>query len=231
MGKISQLPLSNRPQEKAIKYGIKSLSDCELLALIIRTGTKDVSVLELSLQMICDFKGLSNIINSSFYELSKCNGISKVKALQINAIKEIYNRISQNNEQIAFKEIKLSSGDEVYNYLHLKIENLFQERLIVLYLNIKNVILYEEIISIGDESSTILNNKLICKNAIEKYAKKVIIAHNHPSGNCNPSLADIQAFYQLKSALSLIQVKLLDHIIIGKDSYYSFYENKNVINK
>ena len=226
MSKLKSLPVSDRPQEKAIKYGVSCLSDCELLALLLRSGYKDMSVLELSLKMICEFKGLANVINSSYYQLTKCKGISKVKALQLNVIKEIIVRINSKREDVAFKDIKLSNALDVYNYLHLKIESLFQERLIVLYLNNKNIVLFEEVISIGDETSTILNNKLICKNAIEKYAKKVIIAHNHPSGNSSPSLSDMQSFFQLKSALSLIQVKLLDHIIFGKNEYYSIFDER-----
>lgn len=218
---IKDLPLLDRPREKALNYGVKSLSDNELLAILIQSGTKNKTAIELSIELICFYKGLNGVFDSSLYELCKINGISKVKALQILAVKELFLRYSRNNLVDIQSNLKMSCALDVYNYLHYKIESLLQEQLVVLYLNVKNIIIYEEIISIGNDTMSVNNNKLICKNAIEKYAKKVIICHNHPSGNSSPSLEDITTYFSLKSALKYLQINLLDHIIIGKNEYYS----------
>lgn len=225
MAIIKQLPLQERPREKAIKNGVESLSDYELLAIILQSGCKDKSALQLAMELIISFKGLYNVFNTSIYELNKINGINNVKAIQLKAIKELFVRFSMNNI-IVNESIKLSSGYDVYNYANLKYNNKFQEKLVVFYLNIKNIIIFEQVISIGDDSHSINNNKLICKNALEKYAKKVIVCHNHPSGNASPSLDDINSYFSLKSALSLIQVKLIDHIIIGNNQFYSLIDER-----
>ena len=225
MAIIKQLPLQERPREKAIKNGVETLSDYELLAIILQSGCKDKSALQLAMELIISFKGLYNVFNTSIYELNKISGINNVKAIQLKAIKELFVRFSMNNI-IVNESIKLSSGYDVYNYAFLKYNSIFQEKLVVFYLNIKNIIIYEQVISIGDDSHSINNNKLICKNALEKYAKKVIVCHNHPSGNASPSLDDIASCLSLKSALSLIQVKLIDHIIIGNNQFYSLIDER-----
>ena len=229
MGKIKDLPLSDRPREKALQLGVDKLSDNELLAIILGSGSKNKSALELSMEMICLFKGLANIFKSNVYELNKCNGISDVKSLRILAISELFVRIHKSNDSIAFDKIKITSALDVYNYMHLKFKNLINEQLYVLYLNNQNIIIYEETISVGNDVSTINNNKLICKTSIEKYAKKVIVTHNHPSGNCSPSLDDINAFFSLNNALKYIDVKLLDHVIIANKEYYSLKDESKYI--
>ena len=118
MGKIKDLPMSDRPREKALAEGVDKLSDSELLAIILGSGCKNKSALELSMEMICMFKGLANIFQSNTYELNKCNGISNVKALRILAISELFVRIHKSKETIAFEKIKISSSLDVYNYMY-----------------------------------------------------------------------------------------------------------------
>lgn len=226
MGKIKDLPMSDRPREKALAEGVDKLSDSELLAIILGSGCKNKSALELSMEMICMFKGLANIFQSNTYELNKCNGISNVKALRILAISELFVRIHKSKETIAFEKIKICCALDVYNYMYLKFASLINEQLCVLYLNNQNIIIYEEVISIGNDVSTINNNKQICKTCVEKYAKKIIVTHNHPSGNASPSLDDVNAYFCLFNALKYIDVKLLDHVIIGNKEYYSLKDEK-----
>lgn len=223
MAIIKKLPLQDRPREKAIKNGIESLSDYELLAIILQSGCKDKSALQLAMELIICFKGLYNVFNTSIYELNKISGINNVKAIQIKTIKELFVRFTQTNIN-STELVKLSSGYDVYNYASLKYNNYLQEKLVVFFLNIKNVIIHEQVISIGNDSCSINNNKLICKIALEKYAKKVIVCHNHPSGNAFPSLDDISSCISLKSALNLIQVKLVDNIILGNNQFYSLID-------
>ncbi len=221
MGTIKDLPIIERPREKAIKYGIETLSDSELLAILIQSGTKEKTALELAMELICSFQGISNVFKASLYELNQIKGINQVKALQIIAINELFLRTLKNNLFYEKEKMILSSPSDVYHYLSYKMEPLLQEMLVVVYLNVKNVVLYEEVLTIGNDTMGVTNNKLICKHSIEKYAKKVIICHNHPSGDCMPSLEDIATYYSLHSALKYIQVRLLDHIVIGKKEYYS----------
>lgn len=226
MGTIKDLPLLDRPREKALSYGITSLSDCELLALLIQSGTKNQSAIEIATKLISDANGLNNVFQLSFYNLCQEKGINKIKAIQILAVSELFKRITKNNFLNEKQNIELSSPYDVYKYLHLQMENLLQETLVVLYLNVKNKLLFEEVVSIGDDTMTVNNNKIICRNAIEKYAKKILVCHNHPTGNSSPSLTDMTSFLSLKSALKYIQVTLLDHIIIGKNEFYSLAQEK-----
>lgn len=219
MSKIKDIPINNRPREKAYRLGIKSLSDAELLAIIIQSGTKEVSALDIANNLLDRFSSITNIISSTDYQLSQCEGISKVKSLQLMAIKELI--IRANNDKLSNQKIIFNSIVEVYNYVNYKILDKYQEKIMVLYLNIKNVLIYDQLLSLGNENSAILDKKLICKTVIEKYARKVIVIHNHPSDSLNPSEDDIASYYFLKESLELIDCKLIDSIIITKNGFYS----------
>ena len=221
MGRIADIPINNRPREKAYRLGIKTLTDEELLAVIIQSGTKNYSALDIAHNLLDTFLSVSNILSTSDYQLSKCKGISKVKSIQLMAIKELFVRAY--NDKLSVNKLVFNSIVDVYNYAKLKVIDSYQEKILVLYLNIKNVLIYEQILSLGDEDSVILDRKLICKIAIEKYARKVIIIHNHPSNNVEPSLEDITSFHMLKEALNLIDIKLIDSIILSTNSFYSIH--------
>lgn len=223
MSRIKDIPINNRPREKAYRLGVKSLSDIELLAVIIQSGTKDYSALDIANMLLDKYKSITNILDSNEYQLTQCVGISKVKSLQLLAIKELFVRSS--NDKLSNKQIIFNSIVDVHNYVRLKMIDNYQEKLMVLYLNIKNVLIYEQILSLGDDCNVILDKKLICKLAIEKYAKKVIVIHNHPSNNALPSNEDISSFFVLKDALSLIDCKLIDSIIVTENSFYSVNNN------
>lgn len=225
MSPIKNLPIQERPREKALKNGVESLSDAELLAIIISSGCKNKSAIQLAMEMIIKHEGLYNVFNSSLYELIKFSGIDKIKAIKLLTIKELFVRFLQSSSSIN-QNIKISSGLDIYNYYHLKFLNSLQEKIIVFYLNNQNIVIYEQVLSIGDDTSSIISFKLICKMALEKYAKKVILCHNHPSGKAFPSIEDISTFYELKKALSLIQVKLLDHVILGNNEFYSIVDKQ-----
>jgi len=229
MGKIKDLPLMMRPREKAKYYGLTYLSEIELLALIIGNGTKDKSSIDLALEMINGFGGFNNIFNSNVYELSKYKGISEAKALSILAIKEIFIRVFKNEIKDGNVRFTLSCSLDVYNYTHIVFDALPYEKIIVFYLNTKNEVLYEDHFSNGANDLCYLDNKIVCKTAIEKYAKKIIICHNHPSGNTSPSLDDINMFFSLQKALANINIKLIDHIIIGQNEYYSVKDEKKTL--
>ena len=144
MSKIKDIPINNRPREKAYRLGIKSLNDAELLAIIIQSGTKEVSALDIANNLLDRFSSITNIISSTDYQLSQCEGISKVKSLQLMAIKELI--IRANNDKLSNQKIIFNSVIEVYNYVNYKILDKYQEKIMVLYLNIKNVLIYGRLV-------------------------------------------------------------------------------------
>lgn len=228
--KIKDIPLDERPREKLLSKGVESLSDSELLAIIISSGTKSKSAIEIANDLIIKYGGIDNLFKQNFYELTNIHGISKVKAITMLTIRELYVRISIKSLSRNSSKIQFNGPLDVYNYIHYRYETQLNERQTVFFLNNKNCLISEDIISIGNDTKALNNNRLICKMAIEKYAKKVIITHNHLSGNCNPSIEDIASFISLKNALSFVQVKLIDHIVIGNNEYYSIdKEQKYVI--
>lgn len=223
MGKIKDIPINNRPREKAYRLGVKSLTDEELLALIIQSGTKNYSALDIAHYLLDTYHSISNVFKATDYQLKQCVGISKVKSIQLLAIKELFVRV--NNDKLSQNQLLFNSIVDVYNYAKLKILDSYQEKILVLYLNIKNVLIFEQFISLGNECSVILDKKLICKTAIEKYARKVILIHNHPSNELKASIEDITSFNMLKESLNLIECKLLDSIIITNNGFFSINNN------
>lgn len=219
MGKIKNLPIDERPREKALKYGIESLSDVELLAIIINSGTKKVSALDIAHKIIYDNSGLNNLDSLSINDLCGFDGISHANALKIKACFELANR-----------QFKICNNIENYLIDPLKIVNkykieLFSEEteiLLLISLNKRKRIIKEKIFEINspDEVRTTLID--IFKNLIEAKAKKFYIFHNHTSGNPSPSKYDLLITSSLKEQTEKVGIKMLDHIIVGKDSYYSF---------
>jgi len=216
--RIKDLPKDLLPREKALKYGFSSLSDIELLAILLKTGTKDNNVLSLANRILKN-GSIKNLRDLSFEDLLKIKGIGETKALEIMAINEIINRINQDES-----EIIISSPSEAYQHLKF-LEKETQEKLMAIYLNTSNKVLAKHIIAIG--SINVLNAKPrdIFYYAIQENAYGIILAHNHPNGEPKPSKEDIE-FTKNISKLSLeMGFEILDHIIIAKKGYYSFANN------
>ncbi len=213
--KIKELPDDLLPREKALKYGIESLSDVELLALLLGQGTKDLNVLGLA-DRILGGKDLKNLKNISIEDLLKIKGVGKAKSLQILAIKEILKRIEEDEEKLSF-----SSPDDVYRYLKwLSKEK--QEKMVALYTNTMNQLLGEEIIAIGSLNVLNLKPRDIFIPALRYNSYGIILAHNHPEGSSEPSKEDINFTENIKKLSIQLGFELLDHIIIGKKGFYSF---------
>ena len=224
---IKDIPKYIRPREKGYRIGVENLSDTELLAILIQSGTKEKSAIQIAEDLLNNYKSIYGVLNLSFEQLLTIRGISKVKAIQLKTVKELFVRYC--NDNFLTNEIIFNNTIDVFNYVKFKINNVFQERVIVLYMNMKNKLLFEQIISIGDDNASLLNNKLICKMAIEKYAKKIIICHNHPSDKTDPSIDDINSYFNLKDALKLFDIKLLDSLIICNNKFYSISNEKEYI--
>ncbi len=213
--KLKDLPEDLLPREKALKYGIDSLSESELLAIALGSGTKGMNVIGLSDLIIKKF-GIENLKNIKLEDLIKIKGIGKTKALQILAVIELSKRI--NND---YKKITLSSPSDVFQLVKdLKKEK--QEKLLAIYTNTLNQLLGKETIAIG--SLNVLNAKPrdIFYHAIKYNAYGIILVHNHPEGSCEPSKEDIEFTENMKKLSLEMGFEILDHLIICEKGYFSF---------
>ena len=219
--KLNKLPTSERPYEKLEMYGPSLLSNSELLAIIIKTGTKnetavDVAQRVLSIEMESD--SLRFIQEISIEQLKKIKGIGRVKAIQIKAVGEIAKRLSKplNNNNITIK-----SPQDVANLLMEELRYEKNEILKIIVLNTKNKIQKIQNIAIGGTFSINIEPKDILKENIKMEMPKLIVVHNHPSGNSTPSQSDIEITERIKKAAELFGIQLLDHIVIGDGTYQS----------
>lgn len=223
---IKDLPLSERPQEKLISYGVESLSNAELLALIIKIGNLEETAVEVAQKILNkDNRGIAYLSDVTLQELMQVKGIGESKASQILAAIEIGKRLNRVGPQ---DKIKVSSPIVLVNLLMDEMRYLCKEYFKIAILDTKNQILSIETISIGTLNASIVHPRDVYKVAIKKNANSIILIHNHPSGDPNPSNEDISITNRLIDAGNLIGIKVLDHIIIGDNKYISFKE-KNLV--
>lgn len=212
------IPINERPREKAIYYGIENLSNEELLSIILRCGNKSMNVLELSSFIMKKYMNFNNLINCSYEELIEINGINKAKAIEIMSIIEIIKRVQKNKiNQVK----KITNPDEIYEYFKYFVKEEKQEIFMVIFLNIKSHIIKYEKLFVGGINYSIVDINLIFKKAMNYGASKIICLHNHPSGDSSPSDQDIYLTKKIIKISDLTGIKLLDHIIIGKNNYTS----------
>ncbi|RKD27979.1 DNA replication and repair protein RadC [Caminicella sporogenes DSM 14501] len=220
---IKEMPESERPREKMILYGPSSLSNSELLAILIRTGSREHSALELANIILSqDEKGIRFLADCTIEELSQIKGIGCSKACQILAAVELGSRISKS--LIDFR-VSIKSPKDVVDFFIEDMKFLNKEHFKIVLLNTKNEIITYETISIGSLNASIVHPREVFNRAIKKNAASVILLHNHPSGNPNPSREDINITKRLVNAGKIIGIEVLDHIIIGDGNYYSMKEN------
>jgi len=219
--KIKDFTPENRPIERMIEKGGDNLSDAELLAIILKTGTKNQNVLELSNIVLSKFP-MNSIDNLEINELTEIKGIGKIKASQIKAVYELHKRLSE-RKNILKEELKVYAPSQVYSYLKEEIANKFQENLVALFLRGNNII-SKKIITIGTDNQTLISHKSIISYALKERAQALIIAHNHPSGEAYPSREDITETQKLSKISKELDICFLDHLIVTRDGYFSFKE-------
>jgi DNA repair protein RadC len=222
--KMKDLPDSERPYERLQKYGAHVLSNSELLAIIIKTGTKDETSVEMAqklLKMDNESVGLSFLHNISLEQLKKVKGIGNVKAIQIKAVMELAKRISStfNNERVVIKTPTDVSGHLMEEMRYLK-----QEELRTLLLNTKNCILKSCTIAIGGLNVSAVESREVFNEAIKAGSASIILVHNHPSGDPAPSKEDIAFTKRIAEGGEILGIKVLDHIIIGNGIFVSLKE-------
>ncbi|AEB29533.1 DNA repair protein RadC [Carnobacterium sp. 17-4] len=221
MNLIKEVPIQSRPRERLEQYGEKALANHELLAILLRTGTKGTNVVTLALSMLNQFEDLYYLKTASCQELMTVAGIGRIKAIELKAAIELGTRISQASQ---IKIGQITSSTKAGEMLLLEMRGLQQEHLVVLYLNTKNEIIKKETIFIGGLNSSIAHPREIFKGAVRYSAARMIVGHNHPSGNPEPSEADIQFTRRMSECGELMGIDLLDHIIIGEHEFISLKE-------
>ena len=222
---IKDFDLSDRPREKLIKEGSDALSDEELLAIILSTGTKEINAIELAREILATFS-YEELYDIEVNELIKINGIKTAKASKIVASLKLGKRIAKRVNERAITKIEKS--EDVYNFLKEELTDKKNEYFYAILLDSKNVIISKEVVSKGILDSSLVHPREAFKPAIKKSAKSIIFAHNHPSGNPRPSADDFEITRRLMDAGEILDIKVLDHIIIGENDYYSFKKENDI---
>ena len=224
--KVMDLPLNERPEEKLFLYGAEALSNTELIALILRCGSKKESVLGLSTRVLESVNGLNGMISAGAEDFLHINGIKRAKASKLIALCELAKRI--NSYRGTSEEIKVTEPRIIADILMNEMQNLPQEVLKLIILNTKNVVISIREVFKGSLNSSIVHPREIFSEALKKNAASIIICHNHPSGDPTPSKEDVNITLRLKECGKIMGIELLDHIIIGNRSYTSLKE-KSII--
>ncbi|WP_272501217.1 RadC family protein [Rossellomorea vietnamensis] len=218
---IRDFPQDERPRERMIQSGAASLSNQELLAILLRTGTKSESVLQLSNRLLNQFDGLNLLKDASLEEITKTKGIGLAKAVQIMAAVEFGRRISN----LTFDDrYSIRSPEDGANYVMNDMRFLAQEHFVCLYLNTKNQVLHKQTIFIGSLNASIVHPREVFKEAFRRSAASIICIHNHPSGDPTPSREDIEVTKRLVECGRIIGIDILDHLIIGEKKFISLKE-------
>ena len=218
---IKDLPTLDKPREKAIMLGVNNLTDAELVAILLRTGTKNISVLDIAHKIVNSIENISNDKSLTIESLSKTKGVGKAKAITLLSAIELGKRSLKNNN-IHFKAI---NSKVVYDNLKYYIYKEKQELLFILFLDKnKNVIKIKKLYQGTNDLINIKPNDIF-KEALIHSCSYIILAHNHPSGSSFPSESDIKATKKILESGKLLNINLIDHIILTDNDYYSFYEN------
>ncbi len=224
--RVKDIPLDDRPREKLILRGSQSLTDAELLAILLRTGTKGVSVIEVAQKLVSKHLNLAQLALQSVETLQKNIGIGKDKAATLVAVFEISRRVEAQSKFFSNKQI-VSPSDVSKMFIPL-LRDEVKEKFIVISLNSANRIIRYNIISTGSLNESVVHPREVFKVAIENNSANIILLHNHPSGNTTPSIADIKITEKLVEAGKLLGIEVFDHIIIAEKKYYSFVENQKI---
>lgn len=221
---IKEMPRYERPREKMMKYGPRSLSNAELIAIILSTGTKDKTAIDLARSILCfSNEGIGFLANCSIEELSSLKGIGLAKSSQIIAAIELGKRISLSTR---VNNYRIKGPEDVSNLLMEEMKHLKQEHFNIILLSTKNEVISVENISIGSLNASIVHPREVFLRAIKRSSASIILAHNHPSGDPQPSKEDILITKRLVESGKIIGIEVLDHVIMGDNNYCSLKERQ-----
>ena len=221
---IKDMDINIRPRERLKKIGVSSLANDELLAIILRCGTKSKNVKELSLDIINKIGNINNLENATLEELKSINGVGEAKAISLLAAIELGKRVLKKD----ISSVVINNNRIVYDLLKYDFVNAYQEKFLALFLDTKNKLIAIEELFKGTISESTIHPREIFKLATKHSAYSIVVVHNHPSGNSNPSKADIELTSKLMECGKLLSIPVIDHVIIGYNNYYSFYEKRKV---
>ncbi|MEX0610449.1 MAG: DNA repair protein RadC [Balneolaceae bacterium] len=222
---VKDMQPDEQPREKLMRYGAEALSDAELLAIMLRTGTKKLNVIETSRALLSQFDGLHNLVRKDWQSLKIIPGIAKVKAITLEAAFELARRI-----QVASlgEEVQITDPEIVNSYFGPKLRHLTKETFIVAFLNNKKVLTGFHRVSNGGQTSTIVEPAEVLRQAVLNEANSIVVIHNHPSGNNRASTADIQLTKRLAECCKIFGIPLDDHVIIAGYKFLSL-RNEGVL--
>ena len=214
------------PRERLVKEGVEALSNQELLAILLRTGTRQASVFEIAQKVLNSINSLTDLKKMTLQELQGLSGIGRIKAIELQAMIELGHRI-QKKETLEMESIL--SSQKLAKKMQQELGDKKQEHLVALYLNTQNQIIHQQTIFIGSATRSIAEPREILHYAIKHMATSLILVHNHPSGAVAPSRNDDHVTKLVKEACDLIGIVLLDHLIVSHSSYFSYREKTDLI--
>lgn len=221
--KIKNIPINDRPRERLLEKGPSSLSDEELLTIILGSGNKNKSVKEISNSLLTSIKNISELKNKNYQELTKIEGIGNAKACILLALIEISKRMNQNINSL--NNVIFKTPDLIYDFFKEPLADEMQENFYCIYLNKHKRIISYKLLFKGTLDRSLVHPREIFKEAYLLSASSIICVHNHPSGILNPSNEDLYLTKSLINIGNIMGIEINDHIIIGKNGYYSFFEN------
>lgn len=221
MLKIKDLPENERPRERLFIYGPEILSNVELLAVLLGSGSKRENIMSLSSRIIHNKGGLNGIMESTMEELVSINGIGKAKAAKLLAVVELSKRFASFRDGDSYK---ICNSKDAAMLVMKEMRSLKQENLVVIMLNTKNIVIGVKRVFIGSLNSSIVHPREVFNDAIKKSSASIIVCHNHPSGDPSPSNEDIKVTYRLNECGEILGIQLIDHLIIGNGKYISLKE-------
>lgn len=219
--KIHDVHEADRPRERLLRQGAKSLSNQELIAILLGTGTKQESVLTVANRVLLNFEKLHNLKFATLEEMTEIKGIGEAKAVLLLAAIELGRRLASKEDEQRFT---IRSPEDAANFLMQDMTSLQQEHFVCLFLNVKNQVLHKKTIFVGSLNASIVHPREIFREAVKRSAASIICAHNHPSGVPTPSPEDIDVTNRLFEAGLIVGVDLLDHVIIGDHQFISMKE-------
>ena len=222
--KIKDIPVEERPRERLLKYGCGSLSNDELLSIILKTGTFKYSVKSVSLLLLRELGEFSNLKNISYNRLISIDGIGSVKAIELLACVEIGRRIFTETNK---SNVILNNSNKIFIYFRDLFLNKKQEYFYAIYLDSKSKLISYKMLFKGTLNSSCVHPREVFKYAYIESAYSIVVIHNHPSGDCSPSNEDNEITKYLMNIGDVMGIKVVDHIIFGIDNYFSFYEYMN----
>ena len=220
--RIKEIPKEERPREKLIKYGKENLSDAELLAIILKTGTKEFNVNDLAINVIKEIGGIEHLKDVSFNVLNSINGIGPAKATELLVLSELARRMNKKNKRV---KVRYTTPKIIYENNKDLFEGLMQEYFYCIYLNSKKEIIERKLLFMGTLNKSVVHPREVFKEAYRLSASSIVCLHNHPSGDSTPSIEDVILTDSLVEIGKINGIPIVDHLIITENGYYSFYED------